>query len=122
MFYLSAVITVIFYTVVCCSSSTSKMDSSRLDKLIRWASSVVGMKLDSLVIIAAMRTLNKLLAIMDDASHPLHTVISSQRRPISSRSRREFRSSREIKSRRMRENGESVIHEQTLFVKKGVFL
>lgn len=74
MFYPSAVTTVIFYTVVCWGGSTSKMDSSRLDKLIRRASSVVGMKLDSLVTVAERRTLNKLLAIMDDTLCTLSSV------------------------------------------------
>ncbi|KAI3366236.1 hypothetical protein L3Q82_010045, partial [Scortum barcoo] len=70
---------VLFYTVVCWGGSISKKDTSRLDKLIRRAGSVVGMKLDSLVTVAESRTLDKLLDIMDNASHPLHTVISNQR-------------------------------------------
>ena len=63
----------------------SKRNSNRLEKLIRRAGSVVGSKLDSLVTVAERRTLNKLLAIMDDACHPLHTVISSQRSRFSGR-------------------------------------
>jgi len=43
------------------------------------------MKLDPLVKVAETRTLNKLLDIMDDASHPLHTVISKQRSLFSER-------------------------------------
>ena len=65
--------------------STSKKDTSRLDKLIRRAGSVVGMKLDSLVTVAEKRSMDKLLNIMDDASHPLHTVISNQRSLFSDR-------------------------------------
>ncbi len=79
MFYQSVVASILFYTVVCWGGSTSKRDSFRLDKLIRWAGSVVGVKLDSLVTVAEKRTLDKLLDIMDDASHPLHTVIINQR-------------------------------------------
>ncbi|KAI3358106.1 hypothetical protein L3Q82_003114 [Scortum barcoo] len=60
-------------------------DTSRLDKLIRRAGSVVGTKLDSLVTVAESRTLDKLLDIMDNASHPLHTVISNQRSLFSER-------------------------------------
>ncbi|KAI3374510.1 hypothetical protein L3Q82_006329 [Scortum barcoo] len=63
----------------------SKKDTSRLDKLIRRAGSVVGTKLDSLVTVAESRTLDKLLDIMDNASHPLHTVISNQRSLFSER-------------------------------------
>ncbi|KAI3358821.1 hypothetical protein L3Q82_015218, partial [Scortum barcoo] len=65
--------------------SISKKDTSRLDKLIRRAGSVVGMKLDSLVMVAESRTLDKLLDIMDNASHPLHSVISNQRSLFSER-------------------------------------
>ncbi|KAI3352130.1 hypothetical protein L3Q82_020945 [Scortum barcoo] len=49
MFYQSVVASVLFYTVVCWGGSISKKDTSRLDKLIRRAGSVVGTKLDSLV-------------------------------------------------------------------------
>ncbi|KAI3363181.1 hypothetical protein L3Q82_011546 [Scortum barcoo] len=85
MFYQSVVASVLFYTVVCWGGSISKKDTSRLDKLIRRAGSVVGMKLDSLVTVAESRTLDKLLDIMDNASHPLHTVISNQRSLFSER-------------------------------------
>ena len=84
MFYQSVVTSVLFYTVVCWSGSLSKKDTSRLDKLIRRAGSVVGMKLDSLVTVAESRTLDKLLDIID-ASLPLHTVISHQRSLFSGR-------------------------------------
>ncbi|KAI3376403.1 hypothetical protein L3Q82_016891, partial [Scortum barcoo] len=79
------VASVLFYTVVCWGGSISKKDTSRLDKLIRRAGSVVGTKLDSLVTVAESRTLDKLLDIMDNASHPLHTVISNQRSLFSER-------------------------------------
>lgn len=46
---------------------------------------MVGMKLDSLVTVAERRTLDKLLDITDNASHPLHTVISNQRSLFSGR-------------------------------------
>ncbi|KAI3365315.1 hypothetical protein L3Q82_010405 [Scortum barcoo] len=83
MFYQSVVASVLFYTVVCWGGSISKKDTSRLDKLIRRAGSVVGTKLDSLVTVAESRTLDKLQDIMDNASHPLHTVISNQRKDCS---------------------------------------
>ncbi|KAM9831440.1 uncharacterized protein ACB057_018630 [Neosynchiropus ocellatus] len=66
MFYQSVVASVLFYTVV-------------------RAGSVVGKKLDSLVTVAELRTLDKLLDIMDNASHPLHTIISNQRSLFSER-------------------------------------
>ena len=85
MFYQSVVASVLFYTVVCWGGSTSKKDTSRLDKLIRRACSVIGMKLDPLVTVAETRTLNKLLDIMDNASHRLHTLINNQRSLFSGR-------------------------------------
>lgn len=59
---------------MCWGSSISKKDTFRQDKLIGWAFYVVGMKLDFLVTVAEERTLNKLLVIMDDATHSLYTV------------------------------------------------
>uniref|UniRef100_A0A669DKP1 Uncharacterized protein n=1 Tax=Oreochromis niloticus TaxID=8128 RepID=A0A669DKP1_ORENI len=47
------------------NASTAKKDSSRLEKLIRKAGSVVGMKLDTLVTVAEKRALKKLLDILD---------------------------------------------------------
>ncbi|KAI3355028.1 hypothetical protein L3Q82_017843 [Scortum barcoo] len=43
MFYQSVVASVLFYTVVCWGAAYPKKDTSRLDKLIRRAGSVVGM-------------------------------------------------------------------------------
>ncbi|CAL8375454.1 unnamed protein product [Gadus morhua 'NCC'] len=40
------------------------------------------LELDSLVSAAERRTSNKLLAILDNVSHRLHTVISNQRRGV----------------------------------------
>ncbi|TWW64159.1 hypothetical protein D4764_03G0011670 [Takifugu flavidus] len=51
----------------------------QLEKLIRRASSVVGMKLKPLATVAERRTIDKLRSIMDNDRHPLHTVIHSQR-------------------------------------------
>uniref|UniRef100_A0A665T724 Reverse transcriptase domain-containing protein n=1 Tax=Echeneis naucrates TaxID=173247 RepID=A0A665T724_ECHNA len=85
MFYQSVVASALFYAVVCWGGSTSTKHSNRLDKLIRRASSVVGTKLDSLVTVAERRSRNKLLAIMDNASHPLQPVISAQKSLLSDR-------------------------------------
>ncbi|KAI3360661.1 hypothetical protein L3Q82_002527 [Scortum barcoo] len=78
MFYQSVVASVLFYTVVCWGGSISKKDTSRLDKLIRRAGSVVGTKLDSLVTVAESRTLDKLLDIIYGQCQPpsAHHVVS----------------------------------------------
>ena len=85
IFYQSVVASVLSYAVVCRGGSTSKADLSRLEKLVRRAGSVVGLKLDPLMSVAEGRTLNKLWGIMDNANHPLHTVINSQRSWFSDR-------------------------------------
>ncbi|TWW75426.1 hypothetical protein D4764_13G0000880 [Takifugu flavidus] len=87
MFYQSVVASVLSYAVVCWGGSVTKVDLSRLEKLIRRASSVVGMKLKPLATVAERRTIDKLRSIMDNDRHPLHTVIHSQRSLISPRLR-----------------------------------
>ncbi|KAI3358660.1 hypothetical protein L3Q82_014719 [Scortum barcoo] len=62
-----------------------KKYAARLDKLVRKAGSVVGTELDSLTSVAERRTLNRLLSIMDNPSHPLHSAISRQRSSFSDR-------------------------------------
>ncbi|KAI3374640.1 hypothetical protein L3Q82_021214, partial [Scortum barcoo] len=72
----------LWYTVVCWGGSISKKDTSRLDKLIRRAGGhSTGLSGES----GRTRGLDKLLDIMDNASHPLHTVISNQRSLFSER-------------------------------------
>lgn len=64
-----------------------KTNSNRLDKLFWWAGSGVGMDIDIRVTVEERRALKKLLAIVDDASHSLQTVISAQRQtPLSHKS------------------------------------
>ncbi|TWW77451.1 hypothetical protein D4764_12G0008410 [Takifugu flavidus] len=87
MFYQSVVASVLSYAVVCWGGSATKADLSRLEKLIRRASSVVGMKLKPLATVTERRTIDKLRSIMDNDRHPLHTVIHSQRSLISQRLR-----------------------------------
>ncbi|TWW53314.1 putative RNA-directed DNA polymerase from transposon BS [Takifugu flavidus] len=87
MFYQSVVASILSYAVVCWGGSATKADLSRLEKLIRRASSVVGMKLKPLATVAERRTIDKLRSIMDNVRHPLHTVIHSQRSLISQRLR-----------------------------------
>ncbi|TWW64023.1 hypothetical protein D4764_03G0010310 [Takifugu flavidus] len=87
MFYQSVVASVLSYAVVCWGGSVTKADLSRLEKLIRRAGSVVGMKLEPLATVAERRTIDKLRSIMDNVRHPLHTVLHTQRSLISQRLR-----------------------------------
>ena len=63
MLYQSVVTSILSYAVVRSGGSTTKADLSRFEKLVRWAVSVVRMKLDPLVTVAERRTLNKLQGI-----------------------------------------------------------
>ncbi|KAI4883525.1 hypothetical protein NFI96_005239 [Prochilodus magdalenae] len=85
MFYQTVVSSCLFYAVVCWGGSIKKRDEMRLDKLVRRAGSVVGVELDSVVKVAERRTLHKLLCILDDDGHPLHTTIMDRRSKFSGR-------------------------------------
>ncbi|KAI4888693.1 hypothetical protein NFI96_005457 [Prochilodus magdalenae] len=86
MFYQSVVASVVlFYAVVCWGGSISKRDAGRLDRLVRKAGSVLGLELESLTPLAERRALNKLLHIMDNVHHPLHSTIIRQRSSYSGR-------------------------------------
>ncbi|KAI4880336.1 hypothetical protein NFI96_004093 [Prochilodus magdalenae] len=85
MFYQTVVSSCLFYAVMCWGGSISKRDEMRRDKLVKRAGSVVGVELDSVVKVAERRTLHKLLSIMDDDEHPLHTIIIDTRSKFSGR-------------------------------------
>ncbi|XP_076853506.1 uncharacterized protein LOC143508753 [Brachyhypopomus gauderio] len=85
MVYQTVVSSCLFYAVVCWGGSIKKRDEMRLDKLVRHTGSEVGVELDSVVTVAERRTLHKLLSIMEDDGHPLHTIIVDQRSKFSGR-------------------------------------
>ncbi|KAI4888385.1 hypothetical protein NFI96_003394 [Prochilodus magdalenae] len=85
IFYQSVVASVLFYAVVCWGGSISKRDAGRLDRLVRKAGSVLGLELESLTPLAERRALSKLLHIMDNVHHPLHSTIIRQRSSFSGR-------------------------------------
>uniref|UniRef100_A0A8C4TB68 Reverse transcriptase domain-containing protein n=1 Tax=Erpetoichthys calabaricus TaxID=27687 RepID=A0A8C4TB68_ERPCA len=85
MFYQTVVASAIFYAVVCWGGSIKKRDTSRLDKLVRKAGSIVGMMLDSLTSVAERRALSRLLSIIENPLHPLNRIISRQRSSFSDR-------------------------------------
>ncbi|KAL6470652.1 hypothetical protein MHYP_G00217710 [Metynnis hypsauchen] len=85
MFYQTMVASCLFYAVVCWGGSIKRRDELRLVKLVRRAGSVVGMELDSVGKVAETRTLHKLLSIMEDDGHPLHTIIMDRRSMFSGR-------------------------------------
>ena len=76
---------VIFFAVACWGGNIKKRDASRLDKLVRKAGSVLGTELESLASMADRRVLCKLLSIMNNSEHPLHSTIDRQRSSFSGR-------------------------------------
>jgi len=81
--------------LLCCSllgSSISSRDASRINTLIRKAGTVIGLKLETFESVMSKRSLNKLLSIMDDPSHPLHETLQGQRRLIQLRCHKGSRS------------------------------
>ncbi|KAI4885338.1 hypothetical protein NFI96_001847 [Prochilodus magdalenae] len=85
IFYESVVASAILYAVACWGSRLRVADANRLNKLIRKASDVVGVELDSLMAVSERRTLSKLQTIMDNGSHPLYHTVMSHRSTFSAR-------------------------------------
>ena len=79
MFYQSAVASVLFYAAVCWGGSVMDKDAKRLNKLVKKAGSVLGERPDSLESVVERCTNNKLQAIMDNVSHPLHSTLVAQK-------------------------------------------
>ena len=84
-FYDSVVASAIHYAVVCWKGGSSDRDRSRLNRLIRRASSVLDCPLDSIEVVGERRMLAKLTSIMDNTSHPLHDTVGSLSSSFSSR-------------------------------------
>src|SRR4029434_8226632 len=76
---------VLFYAVVCWGGSIKKRDAGRLDRLVRRAGAVVGIELDCLTTVAERRTLSRLLTILDNDHHLLHSTLNGQRSIFSGR-------------------------------------
>ena len=54
-------------------------DAKRLKKLVKKAGSVLGERPDSLESVVERCTQNKMQAIMDNVSHPLHRILADQK-------------------------------------------
>ncbi len=84
-FYHSVVESALFFAVTCWGSSMKAADENKINKLLKKAGSVLGTNLDSVSVVAERRMLNRLLAIMDNPSHPLHNTLARQRSSFSNR-------------------------------------
>ncbi|KAK0147391.1 hypothetical protein N1851_013140 [Merluccius polli] len=85
IFYQSVVASAIFFAAVCWCSSIRASDTNRLDKIIKKAGSVLGLRLESFESVVERRTLKKLLSIIDNDQHPLHHTVVRQRSTFSHR-------------------------------------
>ena len=83
--YQSVVASTIFFAAVCWGSSIRASDTNRLDKIIKKAGSVLGLRLESFESVVERRTLKKLLSIIDNDQHPLHHTVVRQRSTFSHR-------------------------------------
>ncbi|KAI5101598.1 C-C motif chemokine 3-like [Silurus meridionalis] len=75
--WVTEVMKTIFYSVVCWGSSISTADRKGLDKLIRKASSVLGIFLDTVQEVGERRMVTKLSSLLQNASHPLYETVTS---------------------------------------------
>ena len=71
-FYQSMVASTLFFAVVCWGGGIKAGEANRLNRLVKRASSVVGLKLDSLEAVAERRMRGKINAILCNPSHPLY--------------------------------------------------
>ena len=66
MFYHSVVTSIIFFAAVCWGGGIRSNGANKLNKLVRKASSVVGMKLDSVEVVTEWRIKRKLKVVMNN--------------------------------------------------------
>ena len=85
MFYQSVVASALFFAVACWGGGIKAGDANRLNKLVKKAGSVVGVKLDSLEVVAERRMRGMINAILENPSHPLHEELRLMRSTFSNR-------------------------------------
>ena len=78
IFYQSVVAGAVFFAAVCWGGSIRGGDTKRLNKLIKKAGSVFRCSLDGFEVVVERRSLNKLTAILNNTSHPLHDLLVRQ--------------------------------------------
>ena len=73
------VCSVIVFASVCWGGNVSVRDTGRLNKLIKKASSVVGLSLDQIEVLVERRLASKCTAILLDPEHPLNSTLMDLR-------------------------------------------
>ena len=75
-----------FHLLCCCMCWGSKLraaDGNKINRIIKKAGSILGVRLDSLAMVSESRMLGKLHSILDNNAHPLHQVLTSSRSTFS---------------------------------------
>ena len=85
MFYQSIVASVLFYAVVCWGGGIKAGEQNKLNKLIKKASSVVGLRMESVQSVAERRIRDKLKAMLANTSHPLYGTLQDRTSTFSRR-------------------------------------
>ena len=85
MFYQSIVASVLFYGVVCWGGGIKAGEQNKLNKIIKKASSVVGLQMESLKSVAERRIRDKLNSILSNTSHPFHAMLQDRTSAFSRR-------------------------------------
>lgn len=67
------------------SDGAKGRDTGRMDRLVRKASSVVGVEMEILMSVVEKRILSKLMSIMDNERHPLHITLITRKTVFSGR-------------------------------------
>ena len=84
-FYLSVVASTLFFAGACWGGGIKAGESNRLNKLVRKASSVVGLELDSLDVVLERRMMDKFKSILGNPSNPLHAELWQMKSTFSHR-------------------------------------
>ena len=78
MFYQSVVASIVFYAVVCWGGGIKAWERNKLEKTIKKASSVVGLRMEGLQSVAERRIRDKLNSIRVNPSHPLYADVQAR--------------------------------------------
>ena len=73
MFYCSFIESVISFSIICWYGNLNVKDKNHLKRIVKTASKIIGVKLNSLDFVFEKQVLKKAKAIRDDNSHPLNS-------------------------------------------------
>jgi hypothetical protein len=85
IFYQSILCSVLTFATVCWGGNALGRDVSKLNKIVKKASSTVGQTLDQFEVLLEKRLANKVKTILDYPEHPLHNTLFRHRSTFSGR-------------------------------------